>query len=224
MTEVATAREIRSERPLLWRLAHDSRVRYVVLTSLLAGAYYGTAKLGYVFEFAGPVAAIVWLPVGIGIAFLALGGIQFWPGILIGDLLANDYATLPLGTALMQTVGNVLEVVVTASLIRWIARRGSPLDTVGGVGRMLAAIMAGTALSATIGTLSNWAGGVIQTDAVPTVWRTWWLADTCGALVVVPLALAWSRYPPPGWWRRHSVEGALLILAVIGTSELVLRT
>jgi len=224
MTELVTAREVSSERSVAWRLAHDSRVRYVVLTSLLACAYYGTAKLGYVLEFSGPVAAIVWLPVGIGIAFLALVGLQYWPGILIGDLLANDYGTLPLGTALMQTVGNVLEVVVTAALIRWIARRGSPLDTVGGVGRMLAAIMAGTALSATIGTLSNWAGGVIQTDAVPTVWRTWWLADTCGALVVVPLALAWSRFPPPGWWRRRSVEAALLIVAVIGTSELVLRS
>jgi signal transduction histidine kinase len=65
---------------------------------------------------------------------------------------------------------------------------------------------------------------VIQTDVLPTVWRTWWLADTCGALVVVPLALAWSRFPPPGWWRRRSVEVALLIVAVIGTSELVLRS
>jgi len=224
MTEVVTAREIPLERPLWLRLAHDSRVRYVLLTSLLACAYYGTAKLGYVLEFAGPVAAIVWLPVGIGIAFLALGGIQFWPGILIGDLLANDYATLPLGTALAQTVGNVLEVVVAAALIRRIARRGPPLDTVGGVGRLLAAIAAGTAVSATIGTLSNWAGGVIQTEVLQTVWRTWWLADTCGALVVVPLALAWSRFPPAVWWRRRGVEGALLILAVIGTTELVLRS
>jgi len=224
MTNLVTARGIPSQRPLARRLADDARVRYVLLASLLTCAYYGTAKLGYVLEFAGPVAAIVWLPVGIGIAFLALGGIQFWPAILIGDLLANDYATLPLGTALMQTVGNVLEVVVAAALIRSIARRGSPLDSVGGVGRMLAAIAAGTAVSATIGTLSNWAGGVIETDVLPTVWRTWWLADTCGALVVVPLALAWSRFPPAGWWRRRSVEGALLIVAVIGTTELVLRS
>jgi signal transduction histidine kinase len=224
MTELVTAPELAAERPLARRLVDDNRVRYVLLTSLLACAYYGTAKLGYVFEFAGPVAAIVWLPVGIGIAFLALGGIQYWPGILIGDLLANDYATLPLGTALTQTVGNVLEVVVAAALIRWIARRGSPLETAGGVGRLLAAIAAGTAVSATIGTLANWAGGVIQTDVLATVWRTWWLADACGALVVVPLALAWSRLPPRGWWRRRGVEGALLIVAVIGTSELVLRS
>ena len=50
-------------------------------------------------EFAGPVAAIVWFPAGVAIAFLFLGGLRFWPGLLIGDLLANDYDALPLGSA-----------------------------------------------------------------------------------------------------------------------------
>ena len=46
-------------------------------------------------EFAGPVAAIVWLPVGVAIAFLYLGGLGLWPGVLVGDLLVNDYSALP---------------------------------------------------------------------------------------------------------------------------------
>jgi integral membrane sensor domain MASE1 len=28
---------------------------------------------------------------------------------------------------------------------------------------------------------------------IPKVWRTWWLGDATGALVVVPLALAWYQ-------------------------------
>ena len=36
----------------------------------LAIAYYAAARLGYALEFAGPVAAIVWLPVGVGISGL----------------------------------------------------------------------------------------------------------------------------------------------------------
>jgi signal transduction histidine kinase len=224
MSEVFTAAEVVSEQSLAARLAANQRLRYVVLASVLAGAYYGAAKLGYVLEFAGPVAAIVWLPVGIGIAFLALGGLRLWPGVLIGDLMANQYATLPLGSALGQTLGNVLEVVVAALLIRRIARRGSPLGNVNDLGRMFAAIAVGTAVSATIGSLSNVAGGVIQSGALPTVWRTWWLADTCGALVVVPLALAWHHLPPREWWRKRGLEGGLLVVTVIGTAELVLRS
>src|SRR5437764_4021571 len=84
----------------------------------LAGLYYGTAELGYNLSFTGPVASIVWLPVGVGISFLCLFGMRFWPGLVIGDLLANNYSTLPVGSAIGQTCGNVLEVLVAAVLIR----------------------------------------------------------------------------------------------------------
>jgi integral membrane sensor domain MASE1 len=88
----------------------------------LAAAYYGSAELGYQLGFSGPVAAIVWLPVGVGILGLSLGGLAYWPGVLLGDLLANSYSALPLGSALGQTVGNMIEVMVGAFLIRRIIR------------------------------------------------------------------------------------------------------
>src|SRR4051812_36422163 len=159
----------------------------------LCGLYYGAAKLGYELEFAGPVAAIVWLPAGVAIAFLSLGGLRFWPGALVGDLLANDYSVLPVGSALGQTVGNMAEVLVAALLIRRLVARGSPLQSLGGLGRLLAAIAAGTAISAIVGPLSLRAGDVITTSALPEVARTWWLGDAAGALVVIPLALAWYQ-------------------------------
>jgi len=41
--------------------------------------------------------------VGVGIAFLYFGGLSLWPGVLIGDLLVNDYSTLPVGSAIGQS-------------------------------------------------------------------------------------------------------------------------
>ena len=137
------------------------QARYVAGVLALAGGYYGAAKLGFELKFAGPVAAIVWLPAGVAIAFLSLGGLRFWPGVLIGDLLVNNYSVLPLGSALGQTVGNMAEVLVAAVLIRRFLARGSPLDSLAGVARLLAVIAAATAISATVGSLSLWAGGVI---------------------------------------------------------------
>ena len=93
---------------------------------------------------------------------MCLGGLRFWPGVLIGDLLANDYSALPLGSALGQTLGNMLEVLVAAVLIRRLLARGSPLDSLGGLGRLLAVIAAATAISATVGPLSLLAGDVIS--------------------------------------------------------------
>src|SRR4051794_2177052 len=167
--------------PASWGL----RARYCAGVFALACAYYAAAKLGYVLEFAGPVAAIVWLPAGVAIAFLSLGGLSFWPGVLVGDLLANDYSALPTGSALGQTLGNMLEVLVAALLIRRLVARGSPLDSLGGLARMLAAIAAATAISATVGPLSLRAGGVITSGELPEIARTWWLGDAAGALVVV---------------------------------------
>jgi signal transduction histidine kinase len=199
-------------------------VRRVLGILALAVLYRGVAEIGYSLNFAGPVGAIVWLPVGLGVAFLYLCGLRYWPGILIGDLLANDYDALPLGSALGQTTGNLLEVVGIVLLLRALVPEGDPLATIRGLSLMFFAIVAGTVVSATIGSLSLWLGDVIGGDEVPTVWRTWWLGDATGALVVLPLALAWARPPPTTWWRARGVEAALMLVAVIALSEIALRT
>jgi signal transduction histidine kinase len=196
---------------------------YALEVGLLAGLYYGAAKLGYALDFAGPVAAIVWLPVGVGISFLYLRGLQFWPGMLIGDLLANNYTALPIGSALGQTVGNVLEVTLAAFVLRRLGRRVDLLGSVTGVAQMLLPLAVATTVSATIGAFSLRLGGVVTTHAIPTVWRTWWLGDACGAFVVVPLALAWARPLQPGPRRRYA-EAALMLAAVAGLAELSSRS
>jgi signal transduction histidine kinase len=193
-------------------------------SALLAGLYYGSAKLGYALEFAGPVAAIVWLPVGVAIAALYLFGLRFWPGVVLGDVLANLSTTLPLGSAIGQTCGNTLEVVLAVYLMRRLIGDGNPLGNLGNLARMLVSIAAGTALSATVGLLSLRLGNVVETADLPRLWRTWWLGDTSGALIVVPLALAWWPPPPRAWWRGHVGEALLLLVAIVGLSELSVRT
>src|SRR4051812_38253103 len=210
--------------PALARLASGPRTRYVLGVALLVALYYGAARLGYEFEFAGPVAAIVWLPVGVGIAYLYLRGVRFWPGVLLGDLLANDYSALPFGSAVGQTCGNLLEVLTATLVMRRLIRQGSPVTSVANLGRMLLALALGTGVSATIGTLSSLLGNVIGGADVPEVWRTWWLGDLCGALVVVPLAVAWSRPVQPDRPAGRAPEGILMLAAVAVLSELSFRS
>jgi signal transduction histidine kinase len=198
--------------------------RYTVGVASLAGLYYASAKMGYLLEFAGPVAAILWLPVGIGIAFLYLGGLRYWPGVLIGDLFANNYMALPVGSALGQTCGNMLEVLLATVLLRRLVRRGSPLDSVSGVGWLVVAIVAGTAVSATVGALSLLLGDVITWHAAPKVWRTWWLGDSSGALIVVPLALAWYRPLVRRWQRGRVLEAVAMVGTVIVLAEFATRS
>jgi signal transduction histidine kinase len=190
----------------------------------LALAYWGAAQLGYALDFAGPVAAILWLPVGVGISFLYLGGLRLWPGVVLGDLLANDYSALPLGSALGQTTGNVLEMLVATLLMRRLLRGASPLGSVRALGVMLFALGAGTIVSATVGTASLRLGGVVASGQMVDVWRTWWLGDFTGALVVVPLAVAWVRPVVPDTWNGGRIEAAVVLLAVAGLSDVAFST
>jgi signal transduction histidine kinase len=217
MTEITTRAHSGSEKARLWVMSR-SRAEYGFEIGLLASLYYGSARLGYALHFSGPVAAIVWLPVGVGISYLYLRGPRFWPGVLVGDLLANDYGALPVGSALGQTAGNILEVVVAAMFLRYLSRRTSLLDSVGGVAWMLVPLAGATTVSATIGSLSLHLGGVIEAKSFATVWRTWWLGDACGALIVVPLALAWAR-PLPRITLPRYLEGAAMLATAAALSD-----
>lgn len=191
---------------------------------LLVVAYYAAAHLGYGLAFSGPVAAIVWLPVGVAIAFLYLRGLRFWPGVVAADLLVNNYSALPVGSALGQTFGNVLEVLVAAYLLGRLSPRGDPLGTLRGVAGVIVALAAGTLVSAAIGPLSLWLGDAISARSLAHVGSTWWLGDFSGALIVVPLALSWSKLPPRMVRPAIGIEAALTLAAVAGISAASLTT
>ena len=185
---------------------------------LLAAAYYGAAKLGQTLQYTASVSAI-WPPAGVGIAALYLWGIRWWPGLLLGEILVNaelffDDSAIPLGSLLGQQAGNMAEMIVGALLLRRLIGLRATLDSAEQVGGMLTALAAATAISATVGTASMLAGGVIGDDEVPTFWRTWFLGDLSGTLVIVPAVLAWAQRLPAGARPIRTWEGGLLIASV----------
>jgi signal transduction histidine kinase len=195
---------------------------------LLAAAYYGAAKVGQTLRYTASVSAI-WPPAGFGIAALYLWGLRWWPGVLLGELVVNgelllDDSSFPIGSLLGQQAGNMAEIVVGALLLRRLIGPNAAMDRVEQVGGMLVAIGVAAAISATVGTVSMVAGEVVDESGVVEFWRTWWLADSSGGLVVLPLMLAWAHDPPGAWRRIRTWEGAAVIAGVTGLSILVFST
>src|SRR3954454_12773734 len=192
--------------------------RYLAGVLLLGATYYGAAKLGQTLRYTASVSAI-WPPAGLGIAALYLWGIRWWPGILLGELLVNGDlllhdASIPLGSLVGQQAGNMAEIIVGALLLRRLVGPRAAMDRVDQVGRMLLALGTAIAISATVGTLSMLAGGVVDPSDATEFWRTWWLGDTSGALVVLPLLLVWAPDPRAAWRRIRTWDGAAAIGAV----------
>jgi signal transduction histidine kinase len=202
--------------------------RYVAGVIVLAAAYYGAAKLGQTLRYTASVSAI-WPPAGLGIAALYLWGVRWWPGIFLGELLVNgellmDNTMLPFGSLVGQQAGNMAEIIVGAILLRRLIGPRSRLDRVEQVFGTVLAVALATLISATVGTVSMLAGNVIDSSEMATFWRTWWLGDFSGGIVVLPLMLAWARDPIAAWRRMWRWEGALLIATVAALGVLAVST
>jgi signal transduction histidine kinase len=188
-------------------------LRYAAGVTGIAAGYYAAAQGGEALLLTGPAGAF-WPATGVGIAVLYLGGLRWWPGVLLGDLLSREWASLPLGTALAQTGGNLARALVAVLILQRLVGWRAGMDRLEHVGAVVVAVGAGEAISATVAMLALWAGGVLDASDMAIFWRSWWLGGLSGGLVVIPLAMAWARPLAPAWRGRGTFEGALMIAAV----------
>src|SRR5262245_25485134 len=97
--------------PGLWS---DAVIGLVLIT-----IYFASAKLGLSMASVAEQVTVVWPPTGIALAALLILGLRFWPVIAVGAFLTNVTTGAPAAAALGIAVGNTLEAVVPA----WVLRR-----------------------------------------------------------------------------------------------------
>jgi signal transduction histidine kinase len=198
-----------------WRETGPGRLAwYAIEVGVVTGLYYGAARAGLRLGYLHGSVTALWPPVGVGIAALVIGGPRLWPGIVAGDLLVADFST-PWGTVLGQTVGNTLEVVVAAVLFLRLAGRRTSFERVWDVLALVGCAIVGTLISASFGTVSLRLGHVIRASEFGSVFRTWWLSDFSGALVVAPLGLVWTSLRSWRTSRERLLEAALLLATLL---------
>ena len=195
---------------------------YVAKIAVLAAAYYGAAKLGLNLAFASSSVTAIWAPTGISLAAVLLWGYRVWPGVALGALLANAWTGVPFYAVLGITTGNTLEALAGAYLLRELADFRPSLERVRDV--IALGILGGavsTTISATIGVTSLLVANEIASGDLGSVWRTWWLGDMGGNLVVAPAILVavtqWPYRRAPG----RVPEAVALAVAALGVSALV---
>jgi two-component system NtrC family sensor kinase len=177
--------------------------------------YVATATFGLSLDAVSGFAAAVWPPTGIALVALVLYGYGLWPGIAVGAFLVNLSVGAPVLVAGGIALGNTLEAVVGAiALKRVVAFRPSLERLQDVLGLVVLAAGLSTLISATIGVTSGWLGGVIAAAAYGEAWRTWWLGDALGALVVAPLLFIWSGYGRVALPRRLVAEAIVLLVAI----------
>src|SRR5436190_21926467 len=97
----------------------------------LAAAYIVAARLGLSFNPVGGFATLVWPPTGIALAALLIFGQRLWPGIFVGAIIANMLTGAPLAVAMGIGVGNTLEAVAGAYILKRVPGFTRSLETFG---------------------------------------------------------------------------------------------
>src|SRR4051812_26429348 len=175
--------------------------------AILAALYFGAAKLGLALAVVNASATAVWPPTGIALAALLVLGVRAWPAILLGAFLANVTTAGSVATSLAIAIGNTLEGVAGAYLVRRFANGYSVFDRPRDVFTFaLLAACISTVISATVGVTSLCLGGFASWANYGSIWLTWWLGDAVGALVVAPPLILWSLNPHARWSPRQVAE------------------
>ena len=191
--------------------------------ALLAIAYVALAKLGLTVATVGESVTLVWPPTGLALAALLLGGLRLWPGVALGAFVANvttpGVAWLP---AAAIAVGNTLEAIIGAALVRGAPFRPA-LDHRRDVVRFaVAAAAVGTAVSATVGALALRAANLVPPGALAHTFHVWWVGDAMGAILVAPVILVWASPAddiPRPMWERVALVAALALAALGALTE-----
>jgi PAS domain S-box-containing protein len=185
--------------------------------------YAIAARMSLLIAIPGTNISPFWLPSGIAISICAIYGLRFAPAIALGAFAANVQILHEIHHALSWTdacvagltaTGNCLEAVVAANLLRGgIHKEIAPLDSLWRVFCFFLIILGSCVISAGNGITALALNGYLPADKYAESLWTWWLGDVIGALLVVPLAIAWLG-PQLPVKRRPAWRASSLLTAV----------
>ncbi len=208
----------------------------VIWGAILAVAYYGSVRFGYVLEYPDANRVAVWPAVGIAVVGLMFFGKRTWPGIVVGGFLARLSAeplagagtgtTVAVLTVLGMTVAGLATPVVAVLLFE---RYG--LDTALTRLRDVLVVVVGGLVSALVGATVA-ASVVVATGAVSNIQDAvdflawWWLTDTMGIVLIAPLLMIFGTVARLGInpFRHRGVETVALIILTIIVTHLLFST
>ncbi len=196
-----------------------ARIRRDVAPNLVVAASYAVAgSLALSAATEHRAVSSLWPPAGIAFFALMRFGPRLCPGIALAAYVLNASNGIPTVAALVIAAGDTLEAVVGAALVTrvWQSRAG-PNQMRNGLGFSLLAVLASTAIAATIsiGTLAL--SGATHLSAIPSLWLVRWSGDAVGILVTAPALFAWSypQRPLHRSWPRLEVVIVMTMLAVV---------
>ncbi|WP_431041524.1 MASE1 domain-containing protein [Streptomyces sp. P1-3] len=194
-------------------------------TCVIAGAYYGSAKVGLLQELVRGQVTPLWPPTGIAVVCLLWWGLRAGPGIALGAFLVN--VTIgPSALAVLGIVaGNTLAPVCAWLLLRRAGFRTEMDRLRDALALVFLAALPAMLVSATVGTAVLAAADAIGGGDFWPTWSVWWTGDAMGVLVVAPVLLvARAAWPLRMMSAYRWAEAAALVCGTTAVTVVATRT
>jgi PAS domain S-box-containing protein len=210
--------------------ADGARLRYALRLAGVGIAYFALAKGGLELASIHPSASPIWPPTGLALAALLLWGYRLWPAIFAAAFAANAVTAGSVYTSAVIGAGNALEALISAWCVNRWAGGGRAFATPLGVAKFaLLSLAPGSVVSASIGVASLSLAGFADWTAFVSIWKTWWLGDVAGALVVTPVVVLWAQAGARPFARaelgaRALVYASALVVGLVAFSPLLEQT
>jgi PAS domain S-box-containing protein len=198
-------------------------VHWTLASALVGLLYVAFGWLGIFLTVPPGLAAPLYPPAGVALAFVLVFGWRVLPAVAVAAFVVNAFVTSDRGLTLVQwwvpiCIG--LGAAAQAGVGLWCVQRwvrqplvlSEPRDI--GLFFLLGGALA-CAINASVATLTLLAAGVLSASSWPLLWATWWMGDTLGVLVAAPIALTLIGCPRADWAPRRLPVGLSLLVALI---------
>ena len=197
-------------------------IRAVIGNVLLAAAYYALAKLSLAAATEHRVVSSIWPPSGVAIFALMRFGLHLAPGAAMGAFALNATSGVGVAASGVIAIGDALEPLVGALLVRRFTGGNLGLDRVRDVLAFTVLAAGGsTFIAATIGVGTLVASGAAESAAAVSLWLVWWTGDAVGVLVVAPFLLTWTQPERTTVARTVWFETVVLFVAMAFITDVV---
>ena len=186
----------------------------------LALSYVIAGRLGLYLAVPPGYATAIFPPAGIAVAAAFIGGRATLPWTFLGSLLLNlwvgcdvhhQLTGLGVAVAVAIAAGSMVQAGVGGWALRRLIHYPNALDNGSDLLRFFASapVICLTSATLSLGTMA--ALGAIAAAQFWTSWVTWWVGDTLGVLLFLPLVMV-TAGEPRSFWRSRALPVALPML------------
>ena len=188
---------------------------------LLVIAYVVSGKLGLMLALPPGYASPIFPPAGLAIAAALIGGRKTLPWIFLGSLILNIWVGYSASHHIDTTGFTAAAAIAAASMLQaaaggWLLRRmiGYPASLDNGRDLLrfllLAPVICLTSASLSVSGLA--ALGITDLSSFAVNWAAWWVGDTLGVVVTLPLVMIAAGEPRALWQSRTRTVAAPMLL------------